>query len=127
MKSLSSTAARLSGLALAIAACAAIAQPPPGDPMLGRWVNSTDGHLIGIRLDADQNCELFVERFLQPRTERACRFERLEGTPRFLVFLKDKNGLCGNEANYEFDFEAQAPLLRFYIGGSTVVMYKDEP
>lgn len=129
MKSLLSAAALWCGLGCGLVttltACAVVEQAPPVSALHGQWANTTEGNLIGIRLDADNNCELFVERFLQPRTERGCRFELLEGTGRYLVFLKDKHGLCGNDANYEFDFDAEVPQLRFHIGGSTVVMYKD--
>lgn len=114
------------GYALALSGCANTGQTSQTGPLRGLWVNNTEGNLIGIRLEAQNNCRLFVERFMQPRTERDCRFEPQDGTEKFLVFLKDKNGLCGNEANYEFTFEEQVPLLRFYIGGSVVVMYKDE-
>lgn len=90
--------------------------------MLGTWENLTNGDLVGLTLAEGEQCTLYLEKVLQKRTIRTCKYEPfLDG---FLIFLFNEHGVCGSEADFEFIYEPQAPLVRLIIGGSEVALRK---
>ncbi|MCR6653123.1 MAG: hypothetical protein NVV73_17280 [Cellvibrionaceae bacterium] len=92
------------------------------NPMLGTWENLTNGDLVGLTLTEGEQCTLYLEKVLQKRTIRTCKYEPfLDG---FLIFLFNEHGVCGSEADFEFIYEPQAPLVRLIIGGSEVALRK---
>lgn len=99
-----------------------LAEMPAERPALGVWLNQTDGNTIGLELVSEQECNLFIEKLLQPRSSRACKYESGEG--RSLVFLVGKDGTCGSEPDFEFSYDPVGPLMRFYIGASEVLLYQ---
>lgn len=113
---------RVTGLIVSLLLSAASATSTVNPVMLGEWKNETEGHLMGIHLQEDDNCTLYVERFLQPRSLRDCRYELFSS--RYLVYLKDAQGKCDGEPDFEFTFHEHEPLLRFYVGGNEIVMHK---
>jgi len=101
----------------------ATTEEKPVNPLLfGEWKNETEGHLIGIHLEDGEDCTLYVERFLQPRNIRDCRYEQYSN--RYMVYLKDADGKCDSEPDFEFTFHEFEPLLRFYVGGNEIVMHR---
>ncbi len=90
------------------------------DALLGNWENLTQGDLVGLTLTDSEHCNLYLERALKPRTDRACKYEAFED--RYLIFLVNEQGLCGTEADFEFIHEPEAPLLRLIIGGAEVML-----
>jgi hypothetical protein len=71
------------------------------EPLLsGNWENRTQGDLVGLRLNPPETCEIYVERVLQKRSTRTCRYEAFQ--ERFQVFLVDANGQCDTAADFEF-------------------------
>ena len=90
--------------------------------MLGKWENLTKGDLVGLELQDREHCNLYIERALQKRTNRACKYEPFED--RFLIFLFNEHGVCGSEADFEFIYEPQAPLIRLVVSGSEMALQK---
>jgi hypothetical protein len=90
------------------------------DALLGSWENLTQGDLVGLTLKDSEHCNLYLERALKPRTDRACKYEAFED--RYLIFLFNEHGVCNSEADFEFIHEPEAPLVRLIIGGSEVVL-----
>jgi len=95
------------------------------DTLIGTWENLTKGALVGLELKDPENCNLYIERALQKRSDRTCKYEPFED--RFLIFLFNEHGLCNSEADFEFIYEPQAPLLRLLIGGSEIALQKMQP
>lgn len=92
------------------------------DSMIGAWENLTNGDLVGLELQDQEHCNLYIERALKPRTNRACKYEPFED--RFLIFLFNEHGVCNSEADFEFIYQPEAPLLRLMIGGSEIALQK---
>lgn len=88
----------------------------------GTWENLTNGDLVGLELKDGEHCNLYIERALQKRSNRACKYEPFED--RFLIFLFNEHGVCNSEADFEFIYEPEAPLLRLIISGSEIVLRK---
>ena len=109
-------------ISLAVASPAVAQAATEEQILMGEWRNETEGHLMGIHLDDGENCTLYVERFLQPRTIRDCRYEKYSS--RYMVYLKDAQGECDCEPDFEFTFHEHEPLVRFYVGGSEIVMHR---
>lgn len=92
------------------------------DSMIGLWENHTNGDITGLALKDQEHCEIYLERALQRRSTRACKYEAFQD--RFLIFMINEHGLCNSEADFEFIFEAAAPLVRLVIGGSEMILQK---
>lgn len=93
--------------------------------MLGIWEYQNNGDLTGIHLKDAENCEIFVERALKPRSTRTCKYEPFED--RFLIFLFNEHGACNSQADFQFIYDAEAPVIRLLAGGgSEVVLRKTE-
>jgi hypothetical protein len=92
------------------------------DTPIGTWENLTKGDLVGLELKDEENCNLYIERALAKRSNRTCRYEPFED--RFLLFLFNEHGVCNSEADFEFIYEPEAPLVRLIIGGSEVALQK---
>ncbi len=86
----------------------------------GSWENATNGDIMGLTLIDGKQCSIYVERALQKRSVRACKYEPFED--RYLVFLVNEQGVCGSEADFEFVYEAQAPLIRLLVGQSEIIL-----
>lgn len=95
---------------------------PQENTPLGTWENLTSGDLVGLELKDGEHCNLYIERALQKRTDRMCKYEPFED--RFLIFLFNEHGVCNSEADFEFIYEPEAPLLRLIIGGSEIALQK---
>lgn len=94
------------------------------DHLLGTWENNVAGNKMRLSLQADGLCEISVERVLKPVKKKACKYEPFNN--RYLIFLIKENGLCGDDASFEFSYDAAAPLIEFYIGSQTLLMNKVE-
>jgi hypothetical protein len=95
------------------------------ETLLGTWENLTQGDLVGLTFTDGEHCNLYLERALQKRTNRACRYEPFED--RFLIFLFNEHGVCGSEADFEFIYEPNLPLVRLIISGSEVALSRAQP
>jgi hypothetical protein len=98
----------------------------------GTWENRYQGDLVGLQLQVGETCELYLERALQKRSTRACRYVKLQGESldveqRFQIFLKNAEGQCGTEPDFEFIFETASPLIRLQTGNSEVLLQKISP
>ncbi len=111
----------------AVIAVSAAALPAQADnleqPALGTWINETQGNAVGLELLTGEECNLFTERLLQPRSIRACKYETLEDGS-YGIFLVGKDGLCGSEADFDFYYDHQAPLIRLNVGGTELLLHK---
>jgi hypothetical protein len=92
------------------------------ETLVGAWENITNGDLVGLELKDQEHCNLYIERALQKRTDRACKYEPFED--RFLIFLFNEHGVCNSEADFEFIYEPEAPLVRLIISGSEIALRK---
>lgn len=92
------------------------------DHPIGAWENLTRGDLVGLELKDTENCNLYLERALGKRTDRRCRYEPFED--RYLIFLYNEQGVCNSDADFEFIYEPEAPLVRLVIAGSEVALQK---
>ncbi len=90
--------------------------------MLGVWENKTNGDVTGVNLLDNENCEIFVERALKPRSTRKCKYEPFED--RHLIFLFNEHGSCNTEADFEMIYEPEAPLIHLLVGSADVVLHK---
>lgn len=125
LRALIQTATLLSGrflLTASLIANAAIAQVEADNNLLGHWENVTRGDLVGLELKDKEHCNLYIERALQQRTNRACKYEPFDD--RFLIFLFNEQGVCNTEADFEFIYEPEAPLVRLLISGSEIALQK---
>src|SRR5688572_32885361 len=116
---------RFLGLVLLLPAmCRATTLEPllPEPSPTGTWENRTQGDLIGLNLKPEEACEIYVERALQKRSTRACRYEKF--ADRFQIFLVDANGQCDTAADFEFIFEAEAPLIHLQTGNGEILLQK---
>lgn len=96
------------------------------EPMLGTWENVTNGDTIGLKLLGDGGCEIYIERSYQNRSIKTCKYEPFK--QQYVVFLVKADGTCGNNPDFEFAFEPEAPLVRLFIQGSPVLLSKmNEP
>jgi hypothetical protein len=93
--------------------------------LLGAWENRTQGDLVGLQLNTAETCELYLERALQKRSTRACRYEAFED--RYQIYLLDANGQCDTAADFEFIFEPGSPLIRLQTGNGEVLLQKVVP
>lgn len=121
------TAVRALGIGV-VALCLSVttvAQITTERPALGVWLNETDGNTMGLELTTEQECNVFIEKLLQPRSSRACKYEIAEGRSR--VFLVGEDGTCGSEPDFEFDYDPVGPLVRFYIGANEILLHKQAP
>lgn len=91
-------------------------------PEVGTWINETNGDVVGVQLVSSEECNLFIERLLQPRSIRACKYERHDSG--YALFLVGKDGLCGSEPDFQFYYDPQGPLIRLDIGGSELLLHK---
>lgn len=92
------------------------------DPLFGTWQNHTNGDTVGLTLVENGDCQISIERAYQNPIEKACKYEPFE--QRFLVFLVRSDGSCGSNPDFEFSFDAQAPLVQLYIQGSPMILNK---
>lgn len=90
--------------------------------MLGTWENVTNGDTIGLKLLADGACEIYIERSYQNRSIKTCKYEPFK--QQYVVFLVKADGTCGNNPDFEFAYEPEAPLVRLFIQGSPVILSK---
>lgn len=88
------------------------------EPMLGSWQNVTQGDIVGLNLHAGGKCDIYIERAYQNRSIKACKYEPFE--QRYVVFLVKPDGSCGNDPDFEFSFEPEAPLVHLFIQGSPI-------
>jgi len=96
------------------------------EPVLaGNWENRTQGDLVGLRLNPPETCEIYLERALQQRSTRTCRYEAFQD--RFQIFLVDAHGLCDTTADFEFILEPGLPLIRLQTGGGEVLLQQVKP
>ena len=110
-------------LLLPVVCSATTLEPLLPEPLpIGTWENRTQGDLIGLHLNPGDICEIYVERALQKRSTRSCRYEKFED--RFQIFLVDTNGHCDTAADFDFIFEPAAPLIRLQTGSEEVLLQK---
>lgn len=93
------------------------------NPMYGVWSNNTRGDIVGIEIINQTECQLFIERLLKPRTIRACKYEAFEEV--FLIFLVQENGLCGQEADFEFRYYPETTTIHLYTGHNPILLTKE--
>lgn len=110
---------RISILPSVLSLCASVAA---ADSMLGTWQNQTNGDIVGLTLDVNGHCQVSIERAYQNPIEKACKFEPFE--QRFLIFLVKADGSCASDPDFEFSYDAQAPLVQLYIQGSAMILNK---
>lgn len=110
-------------LGFVIGLCACLHKPKQ-DPMLGAWENTTNGDVVGISLYEEGRCEIYIERALQRRTIKACKFEPFE--QQYVVFLVNEDGLCGTNPDFEFSYDPNLPLIHLFVQGSPIGLYKTE-
>lgn len=106
---------------LAVFACGHT-QSQAQEPMLGTWQNVTKGDVVGLNLHADGKCDIYIERAYQKRSVKACKYEPFE--QRYLLFLVKGDGSCGNDPDFEFSFQPEAPLVHLFIQGSPIELSK---
>lgn len=110
-------------LFLAVVCSATTLEPLLPEPLpIGTWENRTQGDLIGLLLNPEDACEIYVERALHKRSTRPCRYEKFGD--RFQIFLVDANGHCDTSADFEFIFEPAAPLIHLQTGSEEVLLQK---
>ena len=95
---------------------------PEQDPMLGTWENATNGDIVGIDLHGKGLCDIYIERALQQRTVKACKFEPFE--QQYVVFLVKEDGSCGSNPDFEFSYNPEAPLIHLFVQGSPIALSK---
>lgn len=114
----------------------ALANPPTGfapeafseaweTPLLGAWLNETGGDRVGLDLRPDGECSLSIERSLSKRSDRDCTYEPFED--RYLIFLMDDQGLCDGNADFEFIFHPDLPLITLLVGSAQIYMNRLQP
>lgn len=107
--------------------------PPPLEPtftvekaLVGTWSSNIEGNIMGIEIRSDSSCDIFVERALKPRSIRRCRFEPFQDS--YSVFLYNEHGACNFSPDFEFRFDASAPLIYFNVGSrSSIMLSKVQP
>lgn len=109
-------------IAIGILLCGCTILEPNVDPMLGTWENITNGDRVALNLRKHGICELLIERAFKKPTSRDCKYQPTHD--RFFVFLIKADGLCGYDADFEFTFDSEAPLVNFYVNYSPIVMHK---
>lgn len=104
------------------AQAASSAKPLPAD-LTGRWLNHFQNTTIGLQLNANGQCQLFVDSLTAAKSQKNCRFEYAHDTT-YWVFLYDEGGKCSSSADYEFAFNANTQTVYLNIGSSMPVEMK---
>lgn len=94
-------------------------------PLLGAWLNETGGDRVGLDLRPEGKCSLSIERSLGNRSDRDCTYEAFED--RYLIFLMDDQGLCDGNADFEFTFNPELPLITLIVGNAQIYMNRQQP
>lgn len=94
-------------------------------PLLGAWLNDTGGDRVGLDLRPKGECSLSIERALRNRSDRDCTYEPFED--RYLIFLMDDHGQCDGNADFEFIFHPELPLITLLVGSAQIYMNRLQP
>ena len=117
------------GVAAAAVADAAIGgpnllQPLPGlaPAIVGQWVNETAGTVVALDLTQGGDCELAISRLLGNNSRALCRYEHDVAGDSYGLYLVRENGLCDDNPDFYFTFQAEAPLISLNVGGSAILL-----
>lgn len=88
--------------------------------LLGTWQNDSQGNRVGLDLRPEGECSLSIDRALGNRSDRKCTYEPFED--RYLIFLISDQGLCDGNADFEFIFNPDLPLITLIVGNAQIYM-----